>query len=146
MQVRPLTPADSEAIATWRYAGRDSTYDVTGPVTPEQGIWAVDHRSEVVGYCCFGAEARVPGVEEEAGTLDVGYGLRPDLVGKGLGRGFVMAILEFATAEFSQGRLRVLILSWNDRSRKVAVACGFESAGVVTSEEGDFLVLTRPAS
>ncbi len=143
MQVRSLTAADAEAIATWRYAGRDSTYDVIEPVTDQQGIWAVDHGSELVGYCCFGAEARVPGVEEEAGTLDVGYGLRPDLVGRGLGRGFVTAILEFAAAEFSPGRMRVLILSWNERSRKVAAACGFESAGVVASTEGDFLVLTR---
>jgi hypothetical protein len=28
MEVRPLTTADAEAIAAWRYPGRYSTYDI----------------------------------------------------------------------------------------------------------------------
>lgn len=82
MEVRPLANADAEAIATWSYPGRESTYDVGAIVTAEQGIWAVEDSTELVGYCCFGLEARVPGVDAEEGTLDVGYGMRPDLVGK----------------------------------------------------------------
>ena len=39
------------------------------------------HEGELVGYGCFGAPARVPEVDEEAGALDVGYGMRPDLMG-----------------------------------------------------------------
>jgi hypothetical protein len=34
---------------------------------------------EVVGFCCFGPEARVKGQREEEGTLDIGGGVRPDL-------------------------------------------------------------------
>jgi ribosomal-protein-alanine N-acetyltransferase len=79
----------------------------------------------------------------EAGILDVGYGMRPDLMGQGLGRDFVGAILDFAVRRFSSSRLRLLILDWNDRSRKVADALGFESDGVLRSPEGDFLVMTR---
>jgi hypothetical protein len=33
------------------------------------------HHCRLIGYCCFGAPARVGGAEEEPGTLDVGYGL-----------------------------------------------------------------------
>jgi len=142
MHVRPLTPRDAKAIATWRYPGQYSTYDVGEVVTPERKFWAVDHDNELAGSCCFGPEARVPGIEEQAGTLDVGYG-RPDIVGRGLGREFVQAILVFASAEFSPRRLRVLILSWNERSRKVAEACGFEHQSTIASLEGDFLVMTR---
>jgi [ribosomal protein S18]-alanine N-acetyltransferase len=144
VHVRPLTPPDADAIATWRYPGRYSTYDVREVVTPDRGVWAVEHDDELVGYCCFGPEARVPGVAEQGGTLDVGYAMRPDLVGRGLGRGFVEAILSFASAEFSPQRLRVLILRWNERSRKVAEACGFERRAIVPSGEGDFLVMIRP--
>jgi [ribosomal protein S18]-alanine N-acetyltransferase len=146
VHVRALTPADAEAIATWRYPGRDSTYDVGEVVTPQRGFWAVDHEAELAGYCCFGHEARVPGVEEEADTLDVGYGMRPDLVGHGRGREFVAAILAFGVSSFEPRLLRVLVLSWNERSRKVAAASGFDAAGVVTSAEGDFLVLTKPVN
>jgi [ribosomal protein S18]-alanine N-acetyltransferase len=143
MEVQPLTPSDTDAIAAWRYPGRYSTYDVDEPFT--SGCWAVRHEGELVGYCCFGSEARVPGVEEEPGTLDVGYGLRPDLMGRRLGRSFVAAILDFASRRFGSLRLRLLILDWNERSRKVAEALGFEEVGVVRSAEGAFRVMTRPA-
>jgi [ribosomal protein S18]-alanine N-acetyltransferase len=144
MEVRPLSEADAEAVATWRYPGRYSTYDVGEIVTPVRGSWAVAQRDELVGYCCFGPEARVPGIDEEEGTLDVGYGLRPDLCGRGVGPAFVTAILDFAVAEFSPQRLRLLILSWNERSRRVAEVLGFEHDRTVRSDEGDFLVMLRP--
>ena len=143
MKIRTLTETDAEAIATWRYPGRYQTYDVSEVVTSEAGFWAVEHEATLVGYCCFGHEARVPGAVEEAGTLDIGYGMRPDLMGQGLGREFVGAILDFAVRRFSPSRLRLLILDWNDRSRKVAAALGFQSEGVLRSTEGDFLVMTR---
>jgi ribosomal-protein-alanine N-acetyltransferase len=146
LAVRRLTPADAEAIASWRYPGRDSTYDELVPVTPERGYWAVARGDELVGRCCFGAEARVPGVGHEEGTLDVGYGLRPDLVGHGLGRSFVQTILDFASGEFAPRRFRVLILDWNRRSQKVAAALGFREEGIVSSDEDDFVVLARPAT
>jgi ribosomal-protein-alanine N-acetyltransferase len=143
VEVRPLTEADVEAIAEWRYPGRDSTYDVQEILTPAGGHWAVAHDGELVGYCSFGAPARVPGVDEEAGTLDVGYGMRPDLVGHGLGREFVSAILAFAVERFAPARLRLLVLTWNERSRRVAEALGFEQERIAPSVEGDFFVLVR---
>lgn len=146
LAVRRLTPADAEAIASWRYPGRNSTYDEPVSVTPERGYWAVARGDELVGRCCFGAEARVRGVEQEEGTLDVGYGLRPDLVGQGLGPAFVQTILDFASGEFAPQRFRVLILDWNRRSQKVAAALGFREEGIVSSDEGDFVLLTRPAT
>jgi RimJ/RimL family protein N-acetyltransferase len=146
MEIRMLTEADSEAIATWRYPGRYATYDADEPVTPERGSWAVEHEGDLVGYCSFGDAARVPGVVEEEGILDVGYGMRPDLMGRGLGREFVGAVLDHAAREFSPQRFRLLILDWNERSRKVVAALGFRKEDVVRSTEGDFVVMTREAS
>jgi ribosomal-protein-alanine N-acetyltransferase len=143
MKVRPLTEADGEAIAGWRYPGRYSTYDAHEVFTPAHAAWAVDDGAELVGFCCFGHEARVPGVGEEAGTLDVGYGMRPDLMGRGIGRTFVGAILDFGIREFSPRRLRLLILDWNERSRRVAEALGFTQERVAPSTEGNFIVMVR---
>ena len=143
MKIRTLTETDAEAVATWRYPGRYQTYDVGEVVSSEAGFWAVEHEATLVGYCCFGHEARVPGAIEEPVILDIGYGMRPDLMGQGLGREFVGAILDFAVRRFSPRRLRLLILDWNDRSRKVADALGFQSEGVLRSTEGDFHVMTR---
>lgn len=146
MEIRPLREADSEAISTWRYPGRYATYDIGDVARDADASWVVWDAGELVGHCCFGAEARVPGVNEEDGTVDVGYGMRPDLVGKGLGGDFVSAILDFAVAEFSPRQLRLLILTWNERSRKVAQALGFEIERTIRSAEGEFFVLVRPAT
>jgi [ribosomal protein S18]-alanine N-acetyltransferase len=145
IKVRPLSVPDAQAISRWRYPGRYSTYNVVERYSSEQGVWAVARGSQLVGYCCFGPEARVPGIDEQEGTLDVGYGMHPDLVGQGLGRSFVGAILDFALAEFSPNRFRLLILSWNRRSSQLARALGFEKEGGVHSVAGDFLVMVREA-
>jgi RimJ/RimL family protein N-acetyltransferase len=139
MKVRELTDADARDIRAWRYDGKYATYDVTGGVSPGLGYFAVERGGRLVGYCCFGAEARIPGVEQEPGVLDVGYGMRPELMGRGLGRSFVAAILAFGVSSFEPQRLRMLILRWNERSRRTAERHGFEVVG----RHGDFDVLAR---
>jgi RimJ/RimL family protein N-acetyltransferase len=145
MEVGPLTPADARAIATWRYPGRYATYDEVEVPSADRGYWAVHHDGKLVGSCCFGDPARVPGVVEEPGILDVGYGMRPDLMGQGLGRSFIGAILEFGDEEFSPRRFRLLILEWNGRSRAAARSAGFEEDGAIRSTDGAFVVMTRDA-
>ncbi len=145
MLVQPLTRADAEAIAGWRYQGRYSTYDVGSTLVPALGFWSVAADDELVGYCCFGGGARVPGVQPEAGVLDVGYGLRPDLVEQGLGRRFVATICDFGLGQWRPESLRLLIAAWNQRSLRVARGLGFEHHGTVRNDEGEFLVMRRSA-
>ena len=145
MQVRPLTVADAEEIAPWRYPGRLAVYDVGEPVSSEVGYRAVEREGGLAGYCCFGAEARVAGVQGQQGTLDVGYGMHPDLMGNGLGRGFVAAILDAGVAEFEPNHLRLLILDWNRRSRRVAEALGFLPESTTSNDRGTFVVMKRRA-
>ena len=146
MRVRLLTPADAAAIASWRYPGVYSTYEFDEPPACDSDTWAVTEADELVGYCCFGGPARVAGAEEAAGTLDVGYGLAPDRMGQGLGPSFVGTIIEFALSRFDPERLRLYVLEWNERSRKVAAGHGFAVESVLASDEGPFLVMTRAAA
>jgi RimJ/RimL family protein N-acetyltransferase len=141
MEIRALTDGDAGAISTWRYPQPYSTYDVTEPISASGGYWAVYDAEQLVGRCCFGFEARVPGVDEEDGTVDVGYGMRPDLVGRGLGREFVATVCTFAISTFSPLRLRLLILDWNQRSRKVAEALAFEYQRSVRNAQGEFAIM-----
>ena len=146
MKVRALTSADAAAIAAWRYPGRYSTYDCDGPADLERDHWAVtDERGELVGYCVFGAPARVAGAAAEAGTLDIGYGMKPERMGVGDGRRFVAAILEFALAHEDPRRLRLFVLDWNERSQRVAAAHGFVVQGAVEGDGERFLVMVRRA-
>ena len=68
--------------------------------------------------------------------------MKPDVMGQGLGRGFIRSILAFASMEFFPHRFRILILDWNARSRAAARSVGFEENGSVESTEGTFVVMT----
>jgi RimJ/RimL family protein N-acetyltransferase len=142
VRARELTVEEAEAPLGWHYSGRYATYDAEGPLRHDLGFFAVeDEGGRLVGFGCVGAEARVPGVEEEAGTVDVGYGMRPDLVGQGRGREFVGAVVSHVADGNPAARLRMSILRWNARSRRVAEAHGFRVVG----EAGEFDVLAREA-
>jgi [ribosomal protein S18]-alanine N-acetyltransferase len=103
----------------------------------------VTEAGELIGYCCFGEPARVPGTTAQPGTLDIGYGMAPDRVGRGDGSRFVAAIIAFAAERWAHRRFRVYVLAWNERSRKVAARNGFVAGPTVDSEEGPFLVMCR---
>ncbi|HJQ74622.1 MAG TPA: GNAT family N-acetyltransferase [Gaiellaceae bacterium] len=140
MRARELTVEEAERPLGWRYAEPYETYDAEGPLGRDLGYFAVETEDgELVGFGCVGAEARVPGVDEEPGTVDVGYGMRPDLVGQGLGREFVGVVLAHVASEHPAARLRMSIYRWNARSRRVAEAHGFHVAG----DAGEFDVLVR---
>ena len=143
MEIRALTDEDAAAIVSWRYPGRYATYDFGDRSDVTSDHWAVTEAGELIGYCCFGAPARVPGAEEEPGTLDAGYGLEPGRMGQGLGPRFVGRILEFAAERYGPDRLRLYILDWNERSRKVATSQGFSVESELDSDEGRFLVMVR---
>jgi [ribosomal protein S18]-alanine N-acetyltransferase len=146
VNLRSLTSADAATIAAWRYPDEYSTYDVVDPSTLARDHWAVAEGEELVGYSCFGAPARVAGAKREAGVLDVGYSLAPDLVGRGFGRRFVAAILQFALERYEPERFRLYILEWNERSQKLAASHGFAAESILQNDESRFLVMVRQAS
>ena len=65
--------------------------------------------------------------------------MRPELIGQGRGREFVGAILAHAAEGDPTARLRMSILHWNDRSRRIAQAHGFR----IVDRVGEFDVLVR---
>ena len=146
MRVRDLTPADLDDIAGWRYDDRWAVYDSDGPLDPELGYWAVVEGSRenerLVGFGCLGEDARVPGLPEADGVLDVGVGMRPDLVGQGRGPEFAATVLDFAHARGAT-RLRAVVQDWNLRSLRLVERLGFVRVG--THDVGDvtFVVVER---
>jgi [ribosomal protein S18]-alanine N-acetyltransferase len=147
--ILPLTGADADAIDRWRYPGPDAVYDPgPGPLDADDGYVALHDAADgmLVGFLCTGAEARVPGVAPEPGVVDLGVGLRPDLVGGGWGRAVAGAALELARRT-SPGAdtARAVVLTWNTRSRRALARAGFTEQDRFESEDGRrFVVLIRP--
>lgn len=150
----------ARTIFDWRYP---PPYDVYNPRDEEAAEYladllnpafnyhvALDRAGELVGYCCYGADARVTGGDyslEDA--LDIGLALRPDLTGRSRGVEFVQAVLRFAGQTFAPAFFRATIATFNLASQRCFVRAGFRttqhfiSAAAVPRE---YVIVVRPAT
>jgi [ribosomal protein S18]-alanine N-acetyltransferase len=132
-----ITRADAQAISRWRYEEPYSVYDgnpssVTALLEPHYPYHSVhDAHEELVGYFCFGEDARVQagkqrGLYEREDALDIGLGMRPDLTGQGLGEQFMHAGLRFAKEMYAPRVFRLTVATFNRRAIRVYERAGFE--------------------
>ena len=131
-----ITRADAQAISRWRYDGPYSVYNgnpasVESLLEPRYFYHSVNDDGELVGYFCFGEDARVSagkrlGLYETEPALDIGLGMRPDLTGQGLGEEFVRSGLEFARQTYSPPAFRLTVATFNHRAISVYEKAGFE--------------------
>jgi RimJ/RimL family protein N-acetyltransferase len=136
--ITPLSEENARELTTWQYDPPYDLYDLkpedlTGLLNPDYGYHQViDQKGILIGYCCFGLDAQVPGGDYQQngpGVLDIGVGLRPDLTGRGRGITFVGAILDCGYAKYGPEVLRATIASFNQRSLRTFQCLGFEIQG-----------------
>jgi [ribosomal protein S18]-alanine N-acetyltransferase len=122
-----MTDEEAQQIAGWRYVPPYDFYDsVSDPddlaelLDPHRRgddyFSAFDEKGALVGLFQFKRESKVVGV---------GLRLRPDLTGKGLGHGFLVAGLEFARRSFSPEVFSLSVATFNERAIKVYEGVGF---------------------
>lgn len=151
---RPIEASDAEEISRWRYPGPYATYNgdpssVAGILDPRHNYHAVTGPDgDLVGYFCFGIDATVPAGRELGlygdEALDVGLGMRPDLTGRGLGFGFVLAGLDFGRETYAPRAFRLTVAASNSRAVKVYERAGFEAARRFGDGRSDWLLMKRP--
>jgi ribosomal-protein-alanine N-acetyltransferase len=134
-QFPPMDEASARTILAWRYEAPYDIYnlDLEGAdqvvgcfVEPANAYYTIlDSKGELIAYCCFGSEGRVPGGDYESPALDIGLGVRPDLTGRGLGDAFVEAVLGFAKKQFAPSDYRVTVAEFNKRALRVWEKAGF---------------------
>jgi RimJ/RimL family protein N-acetyltransferase len=123
----PTTRSDADLFCTWRYGGLYAMYDQrpelrANYLEPSFRYHSVsDADGALVGFCCFGADARVQGIAYDEQALDVGLGMAPVLTGQGHGSDFVA----FAVAQFQPPALRLTVAAFNRRAITVYARNGF---------------------
>jgi ribosomal-protein-alanine N-acetyltransferase len=119
VQISELTEDRHVELRSWRYSPPYDFYDgdVDEPEDPERYFGALDENGELVGFYYF---------EEKPPDLDYGLGLRPDLVGRGLGLEFFLRGLEFARERYRPRRIFLHVAEFNERARVVYERAGFE--------------------
>ncbi|MBT8203538.1 MAG: GNAT family N-acetyltransferase [Acidimicrobiia bacterium] len=132
MKLRAVTRADIEEFASWRSDPPYDVYDITDPIEqavdyflrPQTGCHVIELGPNLAAFFTFGADARVPGGDYSKPALDIGLGVRPSLTGRGLGGGFVGAVVAFARGQ-TVDPLRVTIATANQRAITVWRRAGF---------------------
>jgi ribosomal-protein-alanine N-acetyltransferase len=141
-------------VDTWKYQNEYSIYDYVNEADHMldeegwgKGIFAVlNQDGELVGelsiefYDKDGEYTEYTDFENKETTnqreLWIGFGLRPDIVGKGFGEGFVAACVEYAVQHFQyRGEyIRLGVAKFNQRAIKTYEKVGFREFAQVVDE------------
>jgi RimJ/RimL family protein N-acetyltransferase len=151
-----IAPEFAREITTWTYDAPYERYDMSldylkGLLNPDYRYHIVfDGNQTLLGFCCFGEDARVPGGTYpmiEPDILDVGVGMHPEFTGQGFGREFVGFILKFAFRTFHPESFRVTVAAFNQRSIKTFKSLGFIETHTFVHDRVklEFIQLERPA-
>jgi len=127
----------------WRYDPPYDLYDGDGlPVKNPELFHAVrDDGGALVGFYFF---------EPRGDALFYGFGLRPDLTGRGLGEQFVLAGLDYARGLGTWHRVVLDVAAFNERAIRLYRRLGFTETGRYTATVGrhgaiDFIEMEMPA-
>ena len=130
--MRPMTVDEAADVASWRYRGDWSVYDLSTPQPLLDNLstyFTIAAGDELLGFCCVGREARITGMSEDPAILDIGLGMNPKLVGCGNGVQFGKTVLDFLEDRYPGVTLRAAVQSWNERSLRLTRSLGFGDAG-----------------
>jgi RimJ/RimL family protein N-acetyltransferase len=144
--VRPMTVDEAGRIASWRYSASWSVYDLSSvqPLIDDlASYYAVMAGETLIGFCCTGDAARIPGLAEQPATVDVGMGMDPTLVGRGYGTAFGRTVLAFLAGTYPDKALRAVVQGWNERTLRLTYRLGFEAVGNLTAVQGGRPVVYR---
>ena len=133
----------------WKYDGAYSFYDMTADLEDyeefiDEGLRnANDHYQAIAdgglaGFFC---------VVQDGPVIEIGLGLRPDLCGNGVGKGFVNQVVSFIGAHYQFDKLVMHVAAFNQRAVKVYRRCGFRDVKVIQQSSNggiyEFLVMEK---
>jgi [ribosomal protein S18]-alanine N-acetyltransferase len=150
---RQLEKEHALAILNWRYTSPYDYYNFDADTIQEDLRYLLDSKNafcailnlqgELEGYCSFGSDGQVPGGEYSSEALDIGMGIRPDLVGQGRGRQYAQAVVRYGANQYGAQQLRVTIAEFNKRAQRVWEQLGFEQVEkfVKIGSEEEFVIM-----
>jgi len=145
-----MTEDYASNISRWKYDDIYSFYDHdendTSGYMDGTHFACLNADGELIGYFCFGAEARIPTVENDVyddAYLDVGLSLRPDLCGKGYGLAFFNNGLNYGKKLYGTNKFRLSVATFNERAIKLYMKLGFCTQREVTNSyyKNKFLIM-----
>ncbi|MFP7169940.1 GNAT family protein [Terribacillus sp. 7520-G] len=153
-EIKSLTADDAYTILHWRYAPPYDLYNLTyteGAVMMLMvgDYYGVYENGSLLGYFCFGEDARVPGGDySDPSYLDIGIGMAPEMTGQGRGGKFFAEIQRWIEANTQKNRFRLTVALFNERAIRLYEKSGFRETGRFARETDGlvFMVMTKSPS
>jgi len=134
-----------DELMQWHYEPPYDFYDIAAdPFEDESKVHIVrgsDGRAEAFWYFD----------QPDDGVVEIGIGLRPDLIGRGLGERYIRPELDYARERWQPRVFRLYVASWNARAIRLYERLGFREVGerhmrtFERFDEHEFLRMERPA-
>lgn len=137
-----MTQEQAEEIAfNWHYEAEYSFYDMDAdkddlvefldPQKRGDSNFVVTQDNDIIGFFSFNKVA--------IHTIDIGLGMRPNLIGNGNGLEFIRAGLEFAISKYAPRKITLSVATFNQRAIKVYRKIGFEEVNTFMQDtNGDY--------
>ncbi|WP_256855951.1 GNAT family N-acetyltransferase [Terribacillus halophilus] len=127
-QMIPMTQSEAEYIAAeWKYDDVYRFYNLDqdeedlalflDPEARKDKVFAVKQEEELVGF----AEVMM-----ENNIAEIGFGMRPDLTGKGLGYAFVSFLVETIRETYRPDHITLAVATFNQRAITLYKRIGFQ--------------------
>jgi ribosomal-protein-alanine N-acetyltransferase len=135
--LRPMSSADAHAVVHWRYPGEYAFYNMDADPEdlrefldferwdPDTKFAVVDSGGDLVGFFEF---------TTRDGVMEVGLGMRPDLIGQGQGQRFLEAGLLFAVERFKPRWIKLAVATFNKRAITVYERVGFAVTNIMVQK------------
>ncbi|MDP6822549.1 MAG: GNAT family protein [Dehalococcoidia bacterium] len=148
----PMTDDQARVVAGWKYEGIYAFYDWEADADDLAELLDPVKRARDRTHAVLGDDDSLVGFfgfTLDGSTVEVGFGLRPDLTGRGLGLSFVNAGLEFAREHYAPSTFRLMVAAFNQRAITVYERAGFQGQRTfrhrTNGGEFDFVEMSRPA-
>ena len=148
---RQMKDEEAVEISGWQYEPPYDFYDATSDPDDLQELLDPKRRKDAY-FSVFDEDGVLVGFfqfERKGAAVDVGLGMRPYLIGRGLGLDYLLAGLEFARERFSPDRFTLSVATFNERAILVYERAGFRRGDEYTHNtnggEHLFLSMAREA-
>lgn len=141
-----MNESAAKEIASWQYEGNAAFYNTRSEDMKATVLAFCDpaHRyhyltgsgdGKILAFCCFGEDARVSGGNYDEDALDVGMGIHPQSMGRGLGKQVLSCAMKFACREYQAIRFRATVAAFNGQALRMCMKAGFQEISTFLQPE-----------
>ncbi|WP_099157496.1 GNAT family N-acetyltransferase [Virgibacillus ndiopensis] len=107
----------------------------------------VDQDNDLFGFFCIGDSAQVPAGNQYGAyrddMVDVGFGMKPDLTGRGYGIKFCSFIFRYVHENYKDKDFRLTVATFNERAIHLYVKLGFAKKMAFDTDSAEFITMVK---